>query len=925
DAVASIRSGFPVGTDDPIVQRETIRGDAIRTYAVTQEHTNGIDTSWLLDNEVIGVLQGLPGVGRVQRVGGFTREMRVDLDPDRLMALGITASQVNTQLKAVNGDFAGGTMHLQNQQQSIRFLASSKSVADLAGLRLSIPGNRSVQLSELGTVRDTWEDPTTFARFDGRPTVALAVYPTIGANDVAISAELSKALSRVEADHPGLSFAAADDTVAYTQGNYQDAMNTLYEGAALAVVVVFLFLRNLRATIIACVALPLSAIPTFWALSLMGYSLNLVTLLALTLSTGMLVDDSIVEIENIFRHIRMGKAPFAAAADAANEIGLTVVAISFAVIAIFAPVSFMPGVAGQYFREFGVTVSVAVFFSLAVARLITPMLSAYLMRQGGHDPVDGAGEDLEAESKGIIGRSFAALLTLTFKPGVRWLVLLAAIGSLGLALFAATGLPTDFIPLADESRIMVSVQLPPGSTLNDTSATARRIETALHTVPEVAKVLVKGGTSLEGIDEPRRAILVLTLLPKDQRHVSQIDTQAKVGAALSLVPDIRYSFDGQATIAIGGRDEASVTKGADQLVSEMQHDPMFADAIAVATFAEPEVHIVPKLDEASSFGVSPAQIADTSRVAEGGESPANLASFDAGDRHVPIRVELQPAARGDLKLLGSLQIPTANGGAVPLSQVADITRGQGVSAIQRYDRERLATIAFDPAPGIAVSDATDHIAKMKAVVGFSAGVDLQNTGNTELQGEMFSGFGTAMGFGILGVYILLIVLFRSAFQPLTILAALPLSLGGVVLALVITGYAFSLPVIIGLLMLMGLVTKNSIMLVEFAIHLIRSGIPRRVAVAQAAQMRARPIMMTTIAMVAGMTPALLGVGAGGEFRAPMAAAVVGGLVASTLLSLLVVPSLFTIVDDLAELSAKLFLWVLRPNATEPSATLEEVV
>ncbi|ODT12906.1 MAG: ABC transporter permease, partial [Kaistia sp. SCN 65-12] len=991
DAIAKVRGDLPRTVDEPIIQRIDVEAQSIMTYGALAPTMSPEQLSWFIDDQVIRDLQALKGVGRVERMGGVTREIQIRLNPDRLMALGVTAADVNRQLQITNVDLAGGKSEVGNQEQTIRTLAGAKSIEDLANARIAISGGREVRLGNLGTVEDHWEEPKSFARLDGKPVVALAVYRAKGASDASVADVVNAKIAEIDAANPDVSFSIIDNTVHYTYGNYESAMDTLYEGAILAILVVLLFLRDWRATLVAAVALPLSAIPTFWALSMLGFSLNLVSLLGITLVTGILVDDAIVEIENIVRHTRMGKKPYRAALEAADEIGLAVIAISTTIMAIFAPVSFMGGIAGQYFKQFGLTVAIAVFFSLLVARLITPMMAAYFMRApylgDGSDglPVyTGLRNDLgrriraliplavviglgalvlqitaEAlvgvpllgtlservtaigwtkialgalviaagfalvrawlgqphpaeEHDGLVMRLYTGLLKGTLARGMRWVTLAAGIGTFAISIWAMGFLPSEFIPEGDESRLVVSVELPPGTGLDETGITTDRITTALKALPQVRSVFVMGGTSPTGTLETRRAAVILELVPKADRTVSQTDMKPLVADALSSIPDIRFYVvnergDRATTIAVTGPDGDTVAKAAGDLEAAMKADPMFLNPVALSSFARPEIRIVPKLDEASALGIAPDRISETIRVATTGDADATLAKFTVDGRQVPIRVELDRIARSDLAILQALRVPLAAGGS---------GFGQGPASIERYDRERLVKVGTDMAHGYTSGQGTERIKTMEVVQNFPAGVGLQETGDAEAQAEVFTAFGVAMGSGILLVFVVLIVLFNSVFQPLTILASLPLSIGGVVAALLLTNNAFSMPVIIGLLMLMGIVTKNSIMLVDFAVEQVKHGMDRKEAIIDAGRKRARPIVMTTIAMGAGMLPAALAFGEGGEFRAPMAIAVMGGLFVSTLLSLVFIPSVYTIMDDLSHLVARLFHRLFAPNEAD---------
>jgi multidrug efflux pump subunit AcrB len=1023
DAVAKVRGDLPGTVEEPIVQRIDVEGQAIITYAAASKGKTPEELSWFVDDTIIRELQSLKGVGRVERIGGVTREIQVRLDPERMMALGITAAEVNQQLRATNVDLSGGKGEIGSQEQAIRTLASAPTVAELEATRIVIAGGREVRLADLGAISDTYEEPKSFARLDGQPVVAFSIYRAKGASDADVSDLVAARVGELETEYPDVDLSRIDDSVTYTYGNYESAMHTLIEGAILAVIVVLLFLRDMRATLIAAVALPLSAIPTFFALDMMGFSLNLVSLLGVTLVTGILVDDAIVEIENIVRHIRMGKKPYRAALEAADEIGLAVIAISATIMAIFAPVSFMGGIAGQYFKQFGLTVAVAVFFSLLVARLITPLMAAFFMRS----PWLGDGSDGRPVYRGymnlvvrwmlrlipVAGLAVWGLLWIAANPAAAegsllhllagpasfvaaldstrllavaagavlfgallfaWLgrphpeehhdgwilagytrVLKASLWRLpiplpgrtvmpdgstrrrrirfplmpivtivsGLAIFvvamdATKYLPTGFLPEEDVARIVTSVELPPGTPLDTTAETTNHIAEVIAGIEGVRSVFVMGGTSPTGTLETRRATVIVNLVPKTERSLRQKQLQIKIQEALADIPDIRAYFvndrgDREATVGVLGRDGATVAKAAGDLEAAMRANPMYSNPAALSSFARPEIRITPKTDVAADLGISTEAISQTVRVATQGDADAALAKFTVGDRQIPIRVELADSARGDLSTLASLRVPTGNGGSVPLSAVADIGFGQGPSAIERYDRERLVKVGTDMAPGYTSGQGLETLMALPVVKSFPEGVRIQETGDAEIQVEVFAGFASAMGAGIMMVFVVLILLFNSVFQPLTILASLPLSVGGVVGALLITDNSLSMPVIIGILMLMGIVTKNAIMLVDFAVEREKHGLTQRDAIIEAGRMRARPIIMTTIAMAAGMLPAAYGVGLGGEFRSPMAIAVIGGLLASTVLSLVFIPSVYVMMDDLSRGLAWLFRVVARPN------------
>lgn len=891
DAIDKIRLDLPRDINEPIVQRIDVEGQSILTFAASSPGMTLEQLSWHVDDVITRELQGLKGVGRVERIGGVKREIRILLDPDRLLAFGITAAEVNNQVRATNVDLGGGRGEVGGQEQAIRTLAGARQVEDLANTQIVLPGGRQVRLSDLGRVIDDASEQRSFARLNSEPVVSFAVFRSKGASELSVSDVVIAKLDELQKRNPDVRLTKIDDAVDYTRGNYKSAMETLIEGAVLAVLVVLVFLRNIRATLIAAVALPLSAIPTFWAMAMMGFSLNLVSLLGITLVTGILVDDAIVEIENIVRHMRTGKSPYRAAVEAADEIGLAVIAISLTIVAIFSPVSFMGGIAGQYFRQFGLTVAVAVLISLLVARLITPMMAAYLMR-----PVRP-----EHEGDGFIMRAYVGFLRATLR--VRYLTLIAGLAMFAGSIYATTLLPTGFMPDEDTSRVVASVELPPGATLEDTRITTDRMVTLLHTIPEVRSVFVLGGSTPTGGLEVRKASLFVNLVPKTERELPQKTLKTIISAKLASVPDARVWYvnergERELSFSMLAHDGEVLGDAVRKLEGALRQVPGFTNVAADAAVDRPELRVVPKFDVAARLGVAPSRIAETIRVATIGDIDANLAKFNAGDRLVPIRVQIEEDARTDMQRLKNLRVANSNGTAIPMAAVADIDFGRGPSSINRYDRQRRAVIGVDLESRYAMSDARETFLKVVENQKLPPGVRLQASGDAEVQDEVATGFMTAMGTGLMIVFGVLVLLFGSVAQPITILLSLPLSFGGVVLALLATNNSVSMPVYIGLLMLMGIVTKNAIMLVDFAVEEIAQGVPRFDAVIDAGRKRARPIVMTTLAMVAGMVPSALALGDGGEFRAPMAIAVIGGLLVSTVLSLVFVPSFFTVMDDI---------------------------
>ncbi|MFY9292030.1 MAG: efflux RND transporter permease subunit [Methylorubrum rhodinum] len=899
DAVSKIRINLPRTIDEPIISRVEIAGLPIMIYGASAPAMTPEDLSWFVDDVVARQIQGVKGVGGVERLGGVAREIRVTLKPDRLLALGITAADVNRQLRLTSADMAGGRGELAGSEQSIRTLGGSASLETLGATSIVVPGGRKVRLDELATLMDSAEEPRTFARFNGEPVVGFAISRAMGASDAEVSVAVAKRVEDLHAANPGVRFDLIDTSVINTVGNYHSAMIGLLEGAALAVIVVFLFLRDWRATLIAAVALPLSVLPTFWVMSALGFSLNAVSLLAITLVTGILVDDAIVEIENIVRHMRMGKSPYRAALEAADEIGLAVIAITATIIAIFAPVSFMPGIAGQYFKQFGLTIAAAVFMSLLVARLITPLLAAYFLRD--HGPED--------EREGPVMRLYGRVVAWSVRHKYVTLVL-------GLACFAGSImstrlLPAGFLPAEDAARTMFVVELPPGARLDDTKRVSDGIVETIRAMPEVKSVFVDGGRQLPGKKEVRLASLTVNLTPKNTRHLTQKQVDLKISDILRQVPDIRFwslQEGGQRELAliVSGPDKDVVAEVAARLQREAAGVPYLVNVMSTAPLDRTEIRIVPKPGVAADLGVSTDLIAETVRVGTIGDIAANLAKFNAKDRQVPIRVMLPERLRGQLPEIETLKVPVKAGAAVPLSTVADLKLGRGPTAIERYDRTVRVAIEGDLQGSDALGTIIEQVMALPAATHLPDGVTIKQTGDAEVMGEVFEGFALAMGAGLMMVFGVLVLLFGNFLQPLTILFSLPLSIGGAILGLLIFHMPISMPVVIGILMLMGVVTKNAIMLVDFAVEETARGVDRVTAIVEAGRKRARPIVMTTIAMAAGMVPSAMAFGIGGEFRAPMAVAVIGGLIVSTVLSLVFVPAIYLLVDDLSGLFVRLF-------------------
>ncbi|MGO9932973.1 MAG: efflux RND transporter permease subunit [Steroidobacteraceae bacterium] len=890
DAIARVRADLPQGILEPQVRREDADGGPFAIYAVTTTDMTPEQLSWSIDNTITKRLLGVRGIAQVQRIGGADREIRVELDPARLQALGLTAFEVNEQLRQLNLDAPGGRAQVGGGEQAIRVLGGAKSAEALGDTLIIVPGGKSVRLREIADVHDGVAEMRSLARLNGRPATAFQLSKSKGVSDVSTAEGVAKELVKIQKDNPSLHIQQIFTTVEHTVKTYHSALEALIEGSVLAVAVVWLFLRNWRATLISALAIPLSAIPTFAFMQWMGFTLNEITLLSLSLVAGVLVDDAIVEIENIVRHMRMGKSGYRAAMEAADEIGLAVVATSFTIIAVFLPVSFMGGVSGQFFKQFGLTVAAAVFISLLVARMITPVLAAYALNR----------DAIPHREDGPIMSAYVK--ALKWSVANRWKTILFGTSFFALSIGGGMLLPKAFVPPEDFSTSILNLELPPGGKLEDTARLSAAASAILRKQPEVTDVVEFVGSDSA---EVRQAQLFVSMVPRSQRKASAKEFEQRLMPLLNQVPDghisfVNFGFSGgrDVTLFLVGDDPALTERTGHKLLGEMRELKEIRSPRINGDMPRPEIVVHPRLDLAAQLGVSVQSISETIRIATLGDLPQNGAKFALSDRTIPIRVSLPERSRRDLTTLENLPVPTSAGTSVPLKSVADLSFGQGPSTVRRYNQSRRLYIDADLAPGVQLGTAIEKVHALPTLKNLPQGVRLVETGDTEFMNELIANFAIAVAAGVLMVLAVLVLLFARVFQPITILSALPLSLGGAVFALFLTNTPFSLPVMIGVLMLMGIVAKNSILLVDFAIEEMRAGKTRLQAIVEAGHKRARPIVMTTVAMVAGMLPVASGLGEASDFRRPMAIAVIGGLITSTLLTLVVVPAVFTVFDDI---------------------------
>jgi multidrug efflux pump subunit AcrB len=1039
NAVAGVRANLPSDVLDPIVSRvENASGQPLLTYTIRAANMTPEDLSWYVDNDVAKKVLGVKGVSQLTRDGGVDREIRIELDPAKLAAQGVTAGDISQQLRNFNVNMPGGRFNAGTSEQTIRTVGGANSVQQLSDTRITLSNGGTVRLGDIAAVSDTWSEPRTRARYNGNEVVGFNIQRTRATSEVHVAEGVRAAIAALKASNPNVQIEEVSSSVNEVQRSFDTSMEALLIGALLAVFVVWLFLRDWRATLVSAVAMPMSLLPTFYVMHLLNQSFNIVTLLALSLTVGILVDDAIVEIENIVRHMREGKKPYQAAIEAADEIGLAVVATTATLIAVFAPTGFMPGIVGQFFKSFAIASCVSVFFSLVVARTLTPLMGAYLLRTNPkHDNdkpfwMDGYQAMLRwcleghlkwrwyilmhgllisvmlliqylTKSAVPMGIAAAIVLAVTlvlffvlYKPYMkaRWAALefglLFSLGILAMgagfifphpgpdgvivkpgtvsmiiggviALIGVGGvlgtimltiklktsllrarwapflggimffigsivllqtIPSDNIPADDQSMSVMSLKLTPGTPLQETDTVVKHIVADLETHKEVR--------STYAVMNMESATVTVNLVPKKERKLTQTQFEQMFSKTLAKYPGIHSSFgqDGGGGTGVAyilaSDNEQLLASTSQQLLREMAALKELTNVHSEDNLVQPEVVITPKPDQAALMGVSTETISSAARVATMGDIDQILAKYNDGDRQIPIRVLLKADARYDINNLNTLMVPTRSGTSVPLTAVANISFGAGPIQINRIDRTRSATVNGDlngvpNGTADAAVMATPTMVKLKK--GEIPGVRIVPNPNTEDFLEMVPNFIAAILTGIALMYVVLVLLFGSFSHPFTILLALPLCFGGAFIGLILAQMSMSMPTYIGLIMLVGIAAKNSILLVEYAMVAIKGGMERTEALFEAAKKRARPIVMTTVAMGAGMIPVAVGNEA---FRQPMAVSVIGGLITSTLLSLVFVPATYTIIDEISHFFGKMISPMFHAQGKdEPEETTAE--
>jgi HAE1 family hydrophobic/amphiphilic exporter-1 len=889
DRVAGIRYKLPKEIEDPTIVRFDVASLPIATYAVSSS-LPADRTRRLVEDEIKPLVERIDGVAGVEVNGGLVREVQVDLDPRRLEALSLPISAVADALAAANLDVPGGKVVAGGQDIALRTKGEFRTVAEVGDVILRSTAGSTVRLKDVATVVDGYEDRTTTTRLNGVDAVSFAVRKQAGGNTVAITQRVTDALRKNASAFAGLTIAPVHEDARYIRANLEDVRTNIIFGGLMAVLIVFVFMRDWRSTLITALALPTSVIATFFFMWVAGFSLNMMTMMAISLVIGILIDDAVVVRENIYRHMEHGEDAMTAARNGTSEIGLAVMATTFTILSVFLPVGFMTGIVGQFFKSFALTVAFAVAMSLVIAFTLDPMLSSRFVR---YIPPEERmrtrfGRLMERWGRAYdrLDRVYHRLLQWALAHPYRVVATAVLVFVASLSTLRVIG--TEFMPVEDRGELNVMVELPPGTSFDESVKTVSRIERDLRGLPEVRQVFTTVG--VQG-DLRKSQIRVMTT-PKDQRQVGIEAIKDAIRAKAKDVPlaDIRVSdpefmqgapVEQPINVYVRGNDMADLHRISAELVRKISAIPGAVDVNSSLVSGKPEMVAHVDRARAADMGFSVGAVAMQVRNMVEGVVPSRLRD---GDHEYDIRVRLAPRFRNDFAAIDAAPLYSPTGVVVRTGDVVTLEPGVGPGSIDREQRVRQAKIGVD-LRGRSLGDVTHDIRAAIAGMAIPSSFEVGFTGDVELMQETAQGMLLAMLLAIAFIYIVLASQFESFTEPLIIMLSLPLAIVGALILLLLTRQHLGLPAMIGIVMLLGLVTKNAILLVDMTNQVRREkGAGVVEAILQAGPIRLRPILMTTMAMILGMLPSAFGLGEGGEFRSPMALATIGGLITSTLLT-----------------------------------------
>ncbi len=933
EKIATIRTDLPDEIEEPLIIQYDNDAFPILSLAITGSRPPR-DITQLIKDRIKPRLEVIPGVGNVEIVGGFEREILVSLNPARMESYGVSINDVQGAVAAANMELPGGRIDESSREYIVRVMGRLDRVVDFRNIIVKNVNGTPVYLSNIASVADTIAEQRSLSRFNGETSIGLNIVKQSGSNVVEMAERARQTITRLESElPPDIKINIVNDNSDFITDSIHEINFNIMIGTLLAVFVIFLFLLDFRPTIITGLSIPISIIATFTLLRALGFTINVMTLLGLSLSVGILIDDAIVVIENIYRHLSQGKSPFKAAFEGTKEIGLAVMATTFTIVVVFLPVAFMEGIVGRFFYQFGMTVAFAVLISLFVAFSLTPMLSSRFLKEAHGSPEHAP--DLASRKRGAWGsilnvlnywnKAFDAIVPrykalLAYSLRVRWLVMIIAVLAFVAAIMLVPYVGAEFFPRTDEGKMVVTVQTPPGSTIDETATRMSRIEEVVKQMPEVTASLVTIGAGNSPVTE---GSILFLLTDASERQMSALQVIDSARILLRDVPGIKYSIGteehrgggGKAIdLSIRGDDRDDLAQLAHRVQRVLAKQPGAVDVDNTLEEGKPEIQIEVNRNIADDLGLPLAVIPMTVRALIEGEV---VTRYKEGDDEYDVRIKLGDRFRESLEQVGRIliesdkKIPGKDMFLVPLDRVARLNKETSIGEFRRYDRQSEVRVNANVGAGAFAGTVTQEAMAELSQIPLPPGYKILAGGEEEIRQESNQNIYSALILAVIFIYLVLASQYESFWDPLSIMFSLPLSLVGAIFALWVTNSSLSIMSLIGIVMLMGLVTKNAILLIDFVKQQREKGVTRSDAILIAGPIRLRPILMTTFATVFGMLPLALGLGPGAEMRAPMARAAIGGMISSTLLTLVVVPVVYTLVED--------FVGLFRRKKTEPSA------
>lgn len=910
EKVAVARKRLPDQADEPVIQRFDMGAQAIVYYSLSSDTRSPGEIRKLATDIVKDELQRIDGVADVTISGGSEREIRVAVDSKKLAAYSISMTQILDAVNSQNLNAPGGRVSEKGTELTVRTIGKYKNVADIQNVIVANKDGLLIRLSDVATVADTWAEERMLARANGQPSVLIAVQKQSGTNTVAIAEKVKTTMASVQTLlPPDVKVAITRDSSQYIRSSVNDVMESMIFGGLLAVAITFLFLQNTRATIIGAIAIPTSVVATFFLLKMMNFTLNNMSLMGLSLAVGILIDDAIVVIENIYRHMELGKSPMEAARDGTSEISLAVMATTLSILAVFVPVGSMNGIVGQFFKQFGLTVAFAVAFSLFVALTLTPMLSAYWLKDG-HGQTAGQGRR-KSRLRTFLDRFEAGFLEFQqfYRRVLSWALAhpkkLVAIAVLSLF---ANGLllpflGSEFQPTYDSGEFTITMNAPAGTSLEKMRELVKPVEEQVLAIQErESSYLIIGSGGQAG-----KATMGIKLVPSGERSRSMDKIMDELRLKFRDIGRLKVTVTNNqgmgrgdsrpVQIALRGPELDKLNQMAQQLVEKIRQIPGTTDVDISAEQSSPEIQVAVDSVRVSDAGLDTTTVATTIQMAFLGATTRN--EFNPNDKDYQIRVQLEEQGRSSLDDVANLLIASKTGNFVRLGDIANVTLSSGPTQIDRESRQR-QVIVYANVVGVSAGDVTTKVKELMPSLNLPLGYSYKFVGQAQTMQDSFMEIAKALLLAIVLIYMVLAAQFESFVHPLTIMLSLPFSLTGAILGLLIAGQTMNIISLIGVIMLMGLVTKNAILLVDYANQLRHQGMPIIDALLEAGAVRLRPILMTTAAMIFGMMPIALGIGSGAEMRQSMGVVLIGGLITSTMLTLIVVPAVYLLIERFME-------------------------